>query len=343
MRQPPLLLLTTWLICLSAACGQDMGSRETILKQSPADLGYRNSHGWLKFPPEGHPDWTFDGVVSGIAVDSQGRVYVAHRGNKTPRLTVWNPDGSFRRVFPGPRPTRPHMMSIDKDDHVWLVDDGGHCIRKMNQDGDVLLVLGEPGVKGFDSTHFNHPTDVAWDKDGNIYITDGDNSDTYDKSLPQDTPQNRRVLKYTPDGTFLKSWGKVGQQVGQFDYPHSICVDTEETVFVCDRNNWRIQVFDKEGRQEANWTHIGRAYKMVEDKNGDYFVTDGRVGRISKIKRDGRVIGFWETPDKGPGERGSLNNAHSIAICPNGDLITGTYQGWVERWKAPPTRHVNKE
>ena len=121
----------------------------------------------------------------------------------------------------------------------------------------------------------------------------------------------------------------------QFDYPHSIFIDSSETVFVCDRNNWRIQVFDTEGNQEANWRHIGRVYQMCEDKNGDYFVSDGKTGRITKFKRDGTVIGFFETPDKEPGARGGLINAHSIAICRNGDLITGTFQGWVERWKAP--------
>ncbi|MHC4559607.1 MAG: Kelch repeat-containing protein, partial [Planctomycetota bacterium] len=207
----------------------------------------------------------------------------------------------------------------------------GHCIRKMDQAGNVLLTLGEPGVKGFDDHHYNHPTDIGWDKSGNLYMTDGDNSEAIS--------WNRRVLKYDKNGTFIKKWGSIGQGIGQFDYPHSILVDSKETVFVCDRNNWRVQVFDKYGNQEANWTHIGRVYKMVEDKNGDYFVSDGRVGRITKFDRDGTVIGFFETPDKGPGERGSLNNAHSLAICSNGDLITGTYQGWVERWKAPKDGH----
>ena len=94
-------------------------------------------------------------------------------------------------------------------------------------------------------------------------------------------------------------------------------------------------MFDKDGNQEANWTHIGRVYKICEDKHGDYFVSDGLTGRITKVRRDGSVIGFFEAPDKKSGIRGRLINAHSLAICSNGDLITGTYQGWVERWKAP--------
>lgn len=334
MKQTRLLTVAVFALCMSFAMADDIGGPDKILRQSPTDLGYANVPNWLKFPPPQHPDWEFDGVVAGVGVDSQGRVYVSHRGKKTPKLTVWNPDGSFRRVFPGPIPTRPHMVNIDQFDNVWLVDDGGHCIRKMDQQGEVSLTLGEPGVKGFDDHYYNHPTDIGWDRDGNLYMTDGDNSEK--------TSRNRRVLKYTKDGKFIKKWGSIGQGVGQFDYPHSILVDSEETVFVCDRNNWRIQVFDKHGQQEANRTHIGRVYKIVQDKNGDYFVSDGKVGRITKFKRDGTVIGFFETPDKGPGERGSLNNAHSLAICPNGDLITGTYQGWVERWRAPKPGEAEK-
>ena len=309
--------------------GPDLGGKDKLLKRSPTDLGYTNVPNWLKFPPPEHPDWEFDGVVAGVGVDSKDNVYVTHRGDRAPRLTVWKPDGSLLRVFPSPKPKRPHMVNIDKDDNVWLVDDGGHCIYKMNQKGEVLLTLGEPGVKGFDDHHFSHCTDVGWDLSGNLYVTDGDDSEPESK--------NRRVVKHDRFGKFITEWGSIGQAIGQFDYPHSILVDSQENVFVCDRNNWRIQVFDKDGNQRANsnWTHIGRVYKIREDKDGNYFVSDGRVGRITKFRRDGSVIGFFETPNKEPGARGGLINAHSLAICSNGDLITGTYQGWVERWKAP--------
>ena len=318
-------LVAAWL--MPTALADEIGSPDEILKTSPTELGYTIVPNWLKFPPPEHPDWEFDGVVAGVGVDSKDNVYVTHRGKRAPRLTVWKPDGSLLRVFPGPALTRPHMVNIDQDDNVWVVDDGGHCIYKLNQEGKILLTLGEPGVKGFDNYHYNHPTDIGWDRTGNLYVTDGDSTEP--------AAPNRRVLKYDKNGKFIKQWGSKGQAKGQFDYPHSLLVDSRETVFICDRNNWRIQVFDTEGKQEANWTHIGRVYKIRETKDGDYFVSDGATGRITKFRRDGSVIGFFETPDKGPGERGGLRNAHSLAICSNGDLITGTYEGWVERWKAP--------
>jgi len=95
---------------------------------------------------------------------------------------------------------------------------------------------------------------------------------------------------------------------------------------VCDRNNGRIQVFDKDGNQLENWTHIvGRPYQIVKNKEGDYFVSDGFAGRVAKFNRNGEVLDSFECK--------KMIIAHSLAICPNGDLITGTYQGGVERWE----------
>jgi len=329
MKQIMPLVWALLLACIPASGsdhgeGPDLGGQAKVLKKSPMDLGYRNVPGWLKFPPQDHPDWEWDGVLAGVGVDSKGHVYLSHRGSRTPRLTVWNPDGSFLRVFPGPKGERPHFVKIDweSNDIVWWVDDGDDCIYKMDQNGKVLLTLGEPGVEGNDNRHFSGVTDIDWDKQGNLYVTDGDR-------------KNRRVMKYDKNGRFITTWGSKGQDLGQFDYPHGIFIDSQEKVYVCDRNNWRVQIFDTNGKPLGNWTHLGRIYEMLEDKNGDFFVSDGQNGRITKLKRDGTVIGFFETPDKAEGEKGGLRNAHSMALCPNGDLVTGTYSGGVERWKAP--------
>lgn len=303
--------------------GPPIGSVEEMLKESPADLGYTNVSNWLKFPPEQHPDWEWDGTVAGVGFDSKGHVYVSHRGEKTPKLTVWNPDGTFLRVFPGPKGNRPHYVKIDweNNDIVWWMDSGDDCIYKMDQDGNILLILGKPGISGDDHRMFSGVTDIGWDSEGFLYVTDGDK-------------ENRRVLKYDDKGDFMKRWGSKGQELGQFDYPHAIFVDSKDRVFVCDRNNYRVQVFDKNGNQLDNWTHIGRVYEMVEDKYGNFLFNDGKNGRITKTKPDGTVIGFFEAGEE-DGDPGGLINAHSMDIGPNGDLVTGMYHGWVEYWQAP--------
>lgn len=301
--------------------GPDLGGVDKIPKKSPTYLGIKNVPHWLKFPPNEHPDWEWDGVVAGVGVDSKGNVYVSHRGERTPRLTVWKPDGRFLRVFPGPKGRHPHFVKIDwkNDDIVWWVDDGDDCIYKMDQDGNILLTLGEPGVTGDDHYHFSGVTDIDWDSWGYLYVTDGDR-------------KNRRVLKYDSAGRFIKTWGSKGQERGQFDYPHGIMVDSRDRVLVCDRNNWRVQVFDTNGNLLDNWIHLGRIYELVEAKSGDFYACDGTTGRITRLTSDGIVVGFIDAPTD---ERGGLRNAHSLAICPNGDLITGMYQGWVERWRVP--------
>ena len=323
-----LICICVCLVSHAAATADDpdLGGADKILQQSPTLLGFEHVPNWLKFPPQQHPEWEWDGVVAGVGVDSQGNVYVSHRGNRTPKLTVWKPDGSFLRVFPGPEGNRPHFVKIDwkNDDIVWWVDDGDDCIYKLDQSGDVLMTLGEPGVTGADHYHYSGVTDIDWDSRGYLYVTDGDR-------------KNRRVLKYDSKGRFIKTWGSEGQERGQFDYPHGIMVDSRDRVLVCDLNNWRVQVFDTNGNLLDNWTHLGRIYEMVEGHHGDFYACDGTTGRITRVTPDGIVVGFIHKPTQA---RGGLQNAFSLAICPNGDLVVGMHQGWVERWRAP-SNNVN--
>ncbi len=160
MKRITLFVLMLSIVCIPAfgadtGDGPDLGGKDKILKKSPADLGYTNVPNWLQFPPADHQDWKWDDTVAGVAVDSKDNVYVSHRGDGAPRLTVWKPDGSFLRVFPGQKPAWPHYVNVDKD-----------------------------------------------------------------------------------------------------------------------------------GNQEANWTHIGRVYKICEGKDGNYLVSDGLTGRITKVRRD---------------------------------------------------------
>jgi DNA-binding beta-propeller fold protein YncE len=128
---------------------------------------------------------------------------------------------------------QPHGMHVDGQGYVWLTDIKRQQVFKFSAEGELLLTLGEEGVKGNDAAHFDEPTDVAVAPDGNIFVTDGYG--------------NRRVVKFSADGTFLKEWGKEGSAPGEFKNPHAIDIDDKGVLYVSDRDNQRIQVFNGDG------------------------------------------------------------------------------------------------
>src|SRR6516164_390184 len=125
------------------------------------------------------------------------------------------------------------MVRVDSEDNIWTTDIGSHVVLKLSPDGKVLLALGRMRIPGDDVLHFNQPTDVAWDRDGNIYVADGYG--------------NSRVVKFDRFGNKLPGWGMKGSGPGQFDTPHTIAIDGD-LVYVGDRENTRIQIFDRDGR-----------------------------------------------------------------------------------------------
>lgn len=211
-----------------------------------------------------------------------------------------------------------HLGQTNVDDAVWVCDDGNHVIYKLSETGEILQTLGEKGVLGDDGSHFDRQTDIALGPNGEMYVSDGDSAGN-----------NRRIVKLDRDGNFVLEWGKEGTGPGEFGPPHAVTVDDEGTVFVSDRNNWRVQVFDADGKLEVVWSHLGRIYDVVPDGKGDYFTVDGKVGRITKIDRQGKVIGFFGTAGD---KEGQLSTGHSIALCPDGDIVIGHLDGRVQRF-----------
>ena len=288
-------------------------TRAWEVSESPAELGYKVVHGWPQIPA----DMPL-GSVSGVAVDSRNRSYVFHRGREAPWLLCFDREGKLLFTREEPAIGRAHMVAVDADDYVWLSDDGNHIIFKMSEDGEVLQVVGERGVAGNDEYHFDRQTDLAFGPNGEIYVCDGDGEGG-----------NRRVVKFDNEGKFLLQWGREGIGPGEFAPPHAITVDDAGTVFVSDRNNWRVQVFDADGKLEVVWSHLGRIYDVAPDGKGDYFVVDGKVGRITKIDRQGNIIGFFGTAGS---EEGELSTAHGIAFCPDDDIVIGHLDGRVQRF-----------
>jgi hypothetical protein len=190
------------------------------------------------------------GAGSGVAVDAGDRVWIFTRSS--PAVQVYGTDGEFLFAWDSePWRTKklktPHYLRIDPEQNVWLCDVGRHVIHKCTQAGKLLMTLGtmdEPGqpLRGQDPEHFNKPTDVAVTAGGDIYISDG--------------YVNSRVVHYDAKGRFVKQWGTQGIRPGEFNVVHSIAVDSAGRLYVADRSNARVQVFDNAGRFLAEWRDV---------------------------------------------------------------------------------------
>ena len=185
----------------------------------------------------------------------------------------FNPDGEVVESFGGGMFIWPHGLDVDNEGNVWVTDavtaqntpEGtrGHQVIKFSPTGDVLMTLGTPGIPGNSEYSFNGPGDVVIADNGDIFITDGHNEDT-----------NNRVMKYSSDGTFIKSWGQTGYGPGEFRALHAIAIDSRGRVFIGDRDNNSIQVIDQEGNFLAIWTQFGRPSGIFFDDNDRIFVAD---------------------------------------------------------------------
>jgi DNA-binding beta-propeller fold protein YncE len=178
--------------------------------------------------------------------------------------------------------TSPHKLTIDKDGNLWMADNGQHQVMKLDQNGKVLLTLGKKGVAGAGADEFDAPTEVAIGPNGDIFVADGHTGGGT-------AVGNARVVKFDRTGKFIKSWGKKGMGPGEFDAPHTLAFDSRGRLFVGDRQNNRIQLFDQDGTFIAQWFQFGRPSGIYIDKRTDtIYVADSesRDGR-SNLGRSG--------------------------------------------------------
>jgi NHL repeat-containing protein len=291
---------------------------------------------WAKLPD----GWTFH-EVSGVAVDGKDRVYVFNRG-KHP-LIVFDRDGNFAAAWGEGVFTRPHAATMGADETIYLTDDGDHTVRKCTLDGKILLTIGVPGKPAplRSGQPFNRCTHVAVAEGGSLYISDGYG--------------NSRIHKFSPDGKLLFSWGEPGTDPGQFNLPHNICVDRDGYLYVADRENHRLQVFDSSGKFETQWNNLFRPCGLYIDHRDPQGarVYVGELGPSLPVSAGtpnlGARVGVYTVHnrllarlgDALPGvEPGRFVAPHTIAVDSRGDVYVGEVSWTMYGRQLDPPREV---
>jgi hypothetical protein len=349
-------MIHRWLIGLSVALTAPL-TVPVWAQDAVPQIPYDSVPNFLKMPADMHL-----GEAAGVAVNSKGNVFVYSRsgssvgpayGNAASQLLEFTPQGKFvreigRNLYAW---SFAHTVRIDKDDNIWATDKGSDMIIKFNnKDGQVMMVFGRKSESSDSDSHplehpkpplpavdgrFRQPTDVAWDPEGNTYISDG--------------YINSRVAKVDKNGNWVKQWGGPGNGPGQFNTVHSIAADAKGNIYVADRANRRIQVFDGDGKllntitldvpfdAEAARMAIGNKPDLTDYKahpntfspgapwalcitpapNQVLYAADAFPGRVYKLSLDGKMLGVLGESGKQLKQFGWI---HEMA-CPNENTL----------------------
>lgn len=274
----------------------------------PYGPGIRN---WAHLP-EGRK-W---GSASAISIDSHGDIWVAERcggntcaGKTDDPILEFDPSGKFVKSFGSGMFVFPHGIFVDSKDHVWATDadskDGkGNQVFEFSADGKVLMQLGKAGVAGQTDDTFNRPSGVVVGRNGEIYVADGHGGDS-----------NARIVKFSKAGKFLKAWGSQGDGPGQFGGLHAISMDSKGRIYVADRENDRIEIFEGDGKFITEWKQFSKPSGIYIDHHDTIYVADDtstsrtrpdwpRGVRIGSAK-DGKITAFIPDPDQDPKHAGT--------------------------------------
>lgn len=257
--------------------------------------------------PEGYT-W---GAPSAVAFNSAGHFFVLARAPHP--LLEFDKNGKFLRSLGEGRFPRSHGLRIDRDDNLWTTDVVGHTVTKWSPKGEPLLTLGVQGQAGpwdeaANSRLLNEPNDVGFAANGDIFVVEG-----HGKGDP-------RVLKFDKSGRFLKTWGGLGTGPGQFDLAHSVLVDAQGLVYVADRQNRRVQIFDGEGTYLKEWKFAGLPCSLTYGPDRRMYLSSGFAGQILQLDGNGKAVTAFGQPGKALGEFGE---AHIMTVAPNGDIWVG--------------------
>ena len=220
----------------------------------------------------------------------------------------FQPSGKLIKSFGAGMFVSPHKLTLDDGGNLWMADNGGHQVFKMTPDGRVLLTLGKKGIAGSGNDEFDAPTEVAVAPNGDIFVADGHTGGGT-------AVGNARIVKFDKTGKFIKAWGKKGMGPGEFDVPHTLAFDSRGRLFVGDRQNNRIQIFDQGGTFIAQWFQFGRPSGIHIDRKTDtVYVADSE-------SRDGRTnIGQLTLPQTGYGFNSGIRRGIRIGSARDGSV-----------------------
>ncbi len=297
-------------------------------------MRYEFVEGWEQLPKGyEHRD------VAGVACDLEDRVFLICRSDHP--VLMYDNRGKFLGSWgEGDFTLRTHGITVGPDNSVWCTDDGNHTVRKFTASGKHLLTLGTmntPSDTGYDGKDtrtvsraggpFNRPTNIAVGPSGDLYVSDGYG--------------NCRVHQFSPTGTLKRSWGTPGQGPGEFFLPHGIAVARDGRVFVCDRENDRIQIFSPDGEYLSEWTDTRRPTHVVFDAQGRAYVSELwwqpgqqsyrygpagdnpsiKSGRVSVYDTNGKVLARWGgEPGENAAAPGKFAAPHGLAVDSRHDV-----------------------
>lgn len=298
--------------------------------QNDAPNPYRTIENWGTLPD--NREW---GATSAIYPTNDGEhIWVAERcganlcvGSDVDPVMLFDLDGNVVKSFGAGMIVWPHGMYVDADDNVWIADSVGyapvpagigHTIMKFSPDGELLMKLGVEGVAANGKTVFNKPSDMLVAPNGDIFVADG-----------HDAGGNNRIVKLSNTGEFIMEWGVTGSAHGEFQDPHALAMDSQGRLFVGDRANSRIQLFDQEGNHLETWTQFGRPSGLFIDANDVLYSADSESNarrnrgwkrgiRIGSA-RDGFVTAFIPDPEPDQDNSGT-SAAEGVAVDKFGNI-----------------------
>ncbi|MCY3020803.1 MAG: peptidyl-alpha-hydroxyglycine alpha-amidating lyase family protein [Planctomycetota bacterium] len=314
----PLVVLTAIVMSGLSAC---RSHSEDEAKGTPH---YAFDGNWPQRPAE--MQW---GETPGVTVDGKDQVWIFTRAK--PPVQVYDKEGKFVRAWGDDDIKTAHYIRFDREGKVWVADMGKHVVMQFTPEGKLLKTLGTPGAPGCDDKHLNMPTDMVVTPAGDVFVTDGYG--------------NNRVAHFDKNGNFVKDWGKKGGGPGEFVLPHSIVVDSKGILYVADRSNARIQVFEQSGKFLAQWQNLMVPWGLwITSKDEIWACGSSPMQRppdnsmpflppkdqvFMKFDTSGKALALWtvQKGQDGKEQPGELNWLHGVALDSSGNIYASDIKG----------------